>query len=78
MQFRLGYSKTVSRPDFRELSSATYTDDQFDVEVQGYPELTTSDIYNYDARWEWYPRSKTNISFGYFRKDIKIQLKKYC
>ena len=68
MQLRASYSETLSRPDFRELSSSTYTDDIDGVEVKGNPDLVTAVIRNSDIRWEYYFGTDEVISFGGFYK----------
>lgn len=69
--FRGSYGKTISRPDFRELSTATYTDDDIDMEVEGYPDLKNAETLNLDSRLEYYPTPNESISFGWFSKKIK-------
>lgn len=69
-QFRLGYSETTSRPDFRELSPATFTNPLTGYEVVGNPNLKVASIKNYDLRWEWYFSRSDSLSLGYFMKDF--------
>lgn len=69
-QFRLGYSETTSRPDFRELSPATFTNPLTGYEVVGNPDLQTASIKNYDLRWEWYFGEADSMSVGLFMKDF--------
>ncbi|MCB1666244.1 MAG: TonB-dependent receptor [Pseudomonadales bacterium] len=69
-QFRLGYSETTSRPDFRELSPATFTNPLTGYEVVGNPNLKVASIKNYDLRWEWYFSRTDSLSLGYFMKDF--------
>ncbi len=71
MQLRFGYSQTLARPDFRELSTATYTDDLVNMEVGGNPDLKTALIHNLDLRWEWYTSNTTNLSAGAFGKILE-------
>ncbi len=71
IQFRLGYSETVSRPDFKELSNTPYFDNQRGELVRGNTDLQGTIINNYDARLEWYFGKKENISLGFFRKDFE-------
>jgi hypothetical protein len=70
-QFRLAYSKTVSRPDFRELSSAPFTDPQLDITVIGNPELVQADIASADLRWEYYFNDLESFSVALFRKEFE-------
>lgn len=69
-QFRLGYSETTSRPDFRELSPATFTNPLTGYEVEGNPDLKVAAIKNYDLRWEWYFSRSDSLSLGFFMKDF--------
>ncbi len=50
--FRLAASRTVSRPDFRELSPFEFTDILGGRAVQGNPDLQRALIDNYDLRFE--------------------------
>lgn len=69
-QFRLAYSETLSRPDFRELSPAAFTNPVTGREVVGNPELKIASIKNYDFRWEWYFGFSDFMSVGVFMKDF--------
>ncbi len=69
-QFRLGYSETTSRPDFRELSPASFTNPLTGYEMVGNPHLKVAAIKNYDLRWEWYFSRLDSLSLGLFRKDF--------
>lgn len=68
MQLRMGYGKTVNRPDLRELSPSTYYDVKTNREVVGNPDLTRALIENYDLRWEWYLSSDESVSVAGFVK----------
>ena len=69
-QLRLGYSKTVARPDLREISDATYIDPLTEARIQGNPELEESNLTNYDLRAEWFFESSDNLTMSLFYKDI--------
>lgn len=69
-QFRLGYNETVSRPEFRELSTAPYTDPLLDITVFGNPNLEQADIQSLDLRWEYYFSDMESLSIGVFRKEF--------
>ncbi len=64
------YGKTVVRPDLREVSSSTYLDPLTLFPVGGTPGLNTTDIDNFDARWEWYQGNGDTLSIGLFYKDM--------
>jgi TonB-dependent receptor len=70
MLVRAGFSQTVNRPDFRELSPAVYNDVIGGRQVQGNPDLERALIRNFDIRWEWYPRPVESFSVGFFFKDF--------
>ncbi len=70
MQLRLGYSKTTSRPDFRELSPSPFIHPVTGLEIVGNPKLNVAFIDNYDARWEWYFSSTESVSVGVFYKEF--------
>lgn len=69
-QLRAGFSQTLSRPDFRELSSAPFTDINTNQETVGNPNLKQTAITNWDARWEYYLSPTENILAGFFWKDL--------
>jgi TonB-dependent receptor len=70
MQFRLSYGETTVRPDIREVAPATYLDPLTDFPIGGTPSLVSTQVKNYDARWEWYLETGENLSVGLFYKDM--------
>ncbi len=70
-QFRLAYSETLSRPDFRELSPAAFTNPITGREIVGNPNLKIASITNYDFRWEWYFGYSDYVSVGLFYKEFE-------
>src|SRR5262249_57478828 len=70
MNFRLSYSRSVSRPEFRELSPTQYPAPRGLRPLIGNPNLVESNIDNYDARWEWFFSPLELISLSFFRKTI--------
>jgi TonB-dependent receptor len=70
MLVRAYYARTVNRPDFRELSTATFNDVTGGRQIFGNPDLERATIDNYDLRWEWYPSRHTNISLAGFYKEF--------
>ncbi|WP_386068399.1 TonB-dependent receptor domain-containing protein [Tahibacter sp. UC22_41] len=75
-QLRASFSKTLSRPDFRELSPAPYLDPLLDVQVVGNPDLVTAGIRNYDLRWEYYFSPVEAFSIGAFLKEFENPIEK--
>ncbi len=67
---RFGYSETLARPDFRELSSVPFIEEETGLEVVGNSALQGTVIRNVDLRWEWYPTATDYLSFGVFLKDF--------
>ena len=65
---RIGYSQTVNRPEFREVSPFEFTDVVGGRAVVGNPNLQQSLIQNFDARWEWFPGAEEVISASFFFK----------
>lgn len=69
-KLRLAYSKSVNRPEFRELAPFSFYDFSFEVDILGHPDLKTADIHNFDLRWELYPSPLELVSAGIFFKDF--------
>ena len=70
MQVRLGASKTIARPQFRELAPQQYLDIDSDRVLIGNPFLVDSELLNLDARFEWYFGEAQYFTAGVFHKDI--------
>jgi outer membrane receptor protein involved in Fe transport len=68
---RGGYGRTVTRPDFRELSESGYRDVITATRYTGNPELVRGTIDNVDARIEYYFSSDELVSVGGFYKSFK-------
>ncbi len=69
-QLRAGFSQTISRPDFRELSPAPFTDPNTNQETTGNPNLVQTEITNYDLRWEYYMSPNENLFVSFFWKNL--------
>jgi outer membrane receptor protein involved in Fe transport len=67
---RLGYSKTIARPQFRELAFTPYIDPESNRIYQGNPFLKDSEFENYDARLEYYFGRGQFVTAGAFYKKI--------
>ena len=65
---RLGYGRTVNRPEFRELAPFLFYDYKLEAGRVGNPNLRTATIDNLDLRYEFYPRNGETVSFGVFYK----------
>jgi hypothetical protein len=71
MQLRFGGSKTIGRPQFRELALPTYTDPDTNRSYIGNPLLRDTEMTNLDARYEWYYDAGQYFTVGAFAKDIE-------
>lgn len=71
MNVRLGYNKSVLRPQFAERLSIPYYDPLRAAKIYNYTDgLVSSVANNYDVKFEWYPSGGEILSFGVYHKDI--------
>ncbi len=70
LQVRLSASKTIARPQFRELINQPYFDPDSNREYRGNPLLVDSQLYNAEARVEWYFASQQRLTVAGFYKRI--------
>ncbi len=68
---RFGVSRTVTRPDFRELSPFDFTNVLGGFNVVGNPNLIRTTVDNYDARWEIFLGGDQLLAAGFFYKNFK-------
>ena len=71
MQFRINASKTIARPQFRELIYQPYFDPENNRQYVGNPLLIDSQLYNAEARLEYYFAPEQRLSVSAFYKKIK-------
>lgn len=71
VQFRVGFSQTIARPQFRELAPSQFIDQETDRNFSGNPFLTNSELDNYDARFEWYFGRGEFLTLGAFYKTLR-------
>lgn len=71
MLLRLAFSRTVARPNFRELSPAVFRDPAGTLEFQGNPDLKRTMLTNVDLRFEWYPSPGETFSVAGFWKSFQ-------
>lgn len=69
-QLRFGYSITYIYPDFREFSSSGYFHPDEAATVIGNPNLTHTDLTNYDLRFEHYFSATESFSTAIFYKTL--------
>ena len=70
-QIRLGYSRTLNRPDLKELSEAPYIDPEERYTVVGNPDLKVASIDNLDLRWEYFFDNVNNVQVAVFHKEFE-------
>jgi outer membrane receptor for ferrienterochelin and colicin len=67
---RAAVSRTVSRPEFRELAPFSFFDFNQFTSLQGSEKLIRTSIINYDIRYELYPGAGELISVSLFHKNF--------
>jgi outer membrane receptor protein involved in Fe transport len=67
---RFSYSKTLNRPEFRELAPFLFYDFTTRLSTQGDPKLKIASIQNYDFRFETYPGKNQLFSVSVFYKQF--------
>jgi TonB-dependent receptor len=70
MNLRLGFARTVNRPEFREIAPFLFRDSATGIETIGNPDLQRALITSYDLRWEWFLSPEDLLAVSLFYKDI--------
>jgi outer membrane receptor protein involved in Fe transport len=70
LQLRFNASKTIARPQFRELIYQPFYDPDSNRVYLGNPLLTDSELFNAEARAEWYFAADQRLSVAGFYKKI--------
>lgn len=70
LAIRVSGTRTVARPQLRELAPFQYTDFFGGRETRGNPELRISRIVNLDARLEWFPSLREVLAITGFLKTF--------
>ncbi|WP_370178886.1 TonB-dependent receptor domain-containing protein [Alteriqipengyuania sp.] len=70
LQLRASASKTIARPQFRELLVQSYTDPETLRSFSGNPALQDSELFNAEARAEYYFGQGSRASIAGFYKKI--------
>jgi CarboxypepD_reg-like domain/TonB-dependent Receptor Plug Domain len=70
INIRVAASRTVARPEFREIANFTFFDFEQIASTTGNGSLLRSSIINTDIRFEYYPKSGEVLSFGAFYKNF--------
>ena len=71
MNLRAAYSRTLDRPEFRELAPFQFTEATSLRQIKGNPELDVTRIHNADLRWEWFPRPGDVVAVSGFYKYLQ-------
>jgi len=74
---RVAYSRTVNRPEFRELAPFLYYQFEYEAGLFGNPDLKTASIHNFDLRYEFYPDRGEMITIGSFVKRFTNPIETY-
>jgi len=73
---RFSLTRTLARPEYRELSPITSRDVIGGDNVQGDPSLERTRIWNEDVRWEWYPAAGEVLSVAVFAKQFDLPIER--
>lgn len=68
---RFSASRTVARPEFREIASFSFYDFNINTVVTGKSSLTRTRINNFDVRYEYYPGEGQMLSASLFYKTFQ-------
>ncbi|MGW8265934.1 MAG: carboxypeptidase-like regulatory domain-containing protein, partial [Longimicrobiales bacterium] len=70
LKIRGAVSKTLDRPEFRELAPFQFTEATSLRQLKGNPDLVSAEILGGDLRVDWFPGLGELISIGGFYKDM--------
>lgn len=74
---RAAYSRTLNRPEFRELAPFLYYQFEYEAGIFGSTTLKTAFINNIDLRYEIFPNPGEMLSIGTFYKTIQNPIETY-
>ena len=74
LQVRGGYSKSLTRPQFRELAPTQFVNTETDENFVGNPFLVNAELENFDIRAEYYFARDQFLTVGLFYKDIETPI----
>ncbi|HEV7340674.1 MAG TPA: TonB-dependent receptor [Sphingopyxis sp.] len=77
MQLRVNGSKTIARPQFRELIAQIYQDPESNRQFRGNPSLIDSELMNAEVRYEWYFAKDQRLTVAGFYKSIDNPIETY-
>lgn len=78
MQVRLHASRTIARPQFRELAPQQYLDTETDRTSIGNQFLQDSELINAEARYEWFFGRDQRFTLAAFGKEIDRPIEAYA
>ena len=70
-KLRISASRTLARPEYREIAPICYRAGLGEEQRCGNPDLRRTLIQNYDVRWEHYPRSGEMLAVAVFAKRFQ-------
>jgi hypothetical protein len=73
---RFSFSRTINRPQFREVAPFVYYNFEDQTLVRGNTELSRANIANYDLRFEAFPDIGELISVSLFLKELRNPIEK--
>jgi len=76
-QFRFAYSRTINRPEFRELAPFSFYDFNFAIDIVGNESLQIATINNLDLKYEFFPSPSEQIAVGVFYKQFTNPIETY-
>lgn len=76
MNIRIGGTRTVARPEFRELAPFEFTDFVGAFSVRGNPALVSTKVWNADLRWEWFPSVNEVVAVSLFYKQFEAPIER--
>ena len=68
---RLGYGKSINRPEFREIAPYFFVDFDKNAGFRGTTDLKDADITNIDLRFENYPSKSETFAIAFFYKNFQ-------
>ena len=77
LQLRLAASRTINRPQFRELTPSIFVNTDTDDRFVGNPFLVNSESTNLDARVEYYFAPGQFVTVGGFYKDLSDPIEEF-
>jgi outer membrane receptor protein involved in Fe transport len=77
LQLRASASRTIARPQFRELVRQRYFDPETNRQYSGNPLLSDSELLNFEARAEYYLGGQSRVSVAGFYKKIEDPIEVY-